>query len=146
MKKVEESDLRQILPLFQNEADNYLATNKRIIQESDLRSWLKTDDQVPFVSFEAGHPVAYGEIWIDDEEGDLEFAHLITAQDYRGQGYGKKLVQSLLEEAKKYPYDDIFIRVLPENSHAIKLYVSLGFEEIQPFDERYFWMKRKNLR
>ncbi len=146
MKKVEESDIIRILPLFQNEADNYMATNKRIIEKADIFSWFKTPDQIPFVAYEEDIPTAYGEIWVDEEEGDLELAHLITSQEMRGQGYGRKLVEDLLEEAKTFPYDDIFIRVLPENTRAIKLYKSFGFEEIKPFDDRYIWMKRKNLR
>ncbi|EUJ30308.1 GCN5-related N-acetyltransferase [Listeria floridensis FSL S10-1187] len=144
MRRATTADVRLLLPLFQNEADNFLATGNRIVEKDRIASWIESEDQEAFIVMNGEKAAAYGEIWIDDAEEDLEFAHLMTAPEFRGQGFGKQVLKGLLDEAKRYSYPFIYIRVLPENHSAIKLYQSFGFEEIEPFDEIYTWMKRKN--
>src|SRR5262245_3716927 len=48
--------------------------------------------------------VGYGELWIDDEESEVELARLIVAPDRRGRGIGRHLARTLAQRARAiYP-------------------------------------------
>ena len=94
-------------------------------------------------------PVGYGELWIDLEEEEVELARLIVAPTARGRGYGAALTESLLARAHAL-FDDVFLRVRPDNDRAQRLYERIGFERVasdlaqawnaqQPVD--YVWMQ-----
>jgi ribosomal protein S18 acetylase RimI-like enzyme len=48
--------------------------------------------------------------------------------DYRGQGIGRRLLQSALAAARKLGLERVELAVLTNNAPAISLYRSLGFE------------------
>jgi GNAT superfamily N-acetyltransferase len=60
-----------------------------------------------------GDLVAYGELWVDDDEREVELARLIVDPDRRGQGIGRALVAALVERAR-LSYPTITLRVLPD--------------------------------
>ncbi|WP_167630481.1 GNAT family N-acetyltransferase [Listeria valentina] len=146
MKRVTQADVTAILPLFQNEADNYLATGTRRIERSEILTWVEAEEKDLFILYEREKVAAYGEIWVDETEGTLEFAHLLVAPQFRLAGFGKRLLEGLLVEAKKYPYDEIFLRVLPENKAVLDFFRQFGFVVHTPLFEGSIWMKRKNLK
>lgn len=146
MKRVTKADVTAILPLFQSEADNYLATGKRRIEREEILAWIEAEEKAAFVLYERGKAAAYGEIWLDETEGTLEFAHLLVAVEFRSMGFGQMLLEGLFVEAKKYPYDEIFLRVLPENQTALDFFRQFGFAKLTSPFEGEIWMKRKNLK
>lgn len=146
MKRVTQADVTAILPLFQNEADNYLATGTRRIERSEILTWVEEEEKDLFILYEREKVAAYGEIWMDETEGTLEFAHLLVAPEFRLAGFGKRLLEGLLLEAKKYPYDEIFLRVLPENKAVLDFFRQFGFAVLTSPFEGSIWMKRKNLK
>jgi ribosomal protein S18 acetylase RimI-like enzyme len=92
--------------------------------------------------------VAYGELWLDDEEGEVELARLIVAPDGRGKGVGRWLAARLAREAQRL-HPSVFLRVLPENEAALRCYVAAGFRRVAPAQEaewnaqqlaRYAWL------
>jgi len=48
----------------------------------------------------------------------------------QSRGFGRRLLNSLLEKARDAGVDKVFLEVRPSNKHAIALYRSVGFEEI----------------
>ncbi len=58
-----------------------------------------------------------GEVWLDDEEEEVELARLIVAPSHRGRGIGRQLVSELVELARA-GYPDVFVRVHPDNAAA----------------------------
>ncbi|WP_239256234.1 GNAT family N-acetyltransferase [Listeria ilorinensis] len=140
-RAVGESDLAEVSALFSEGKDTFFATGKEKISIQDVASWLQTDDQFPYVLISGEKMIAYGEIWVDEEEGDLELAHLTVAKPARGQGYGETLLVHLLKEAERWHYPVVYLRVLPANYPAIALYRKHGFTEISPFDSTYNWFK-----
>jgi len=82
--------------------------------------------------------VAYGELWIDEDEGEIELARIIVKPNFRNQGVGKKIVAALVERAATFGLDDVFIRVMPDNVRAIRCYLASGFERISESDEAFF--------
>lgn len=64
----------------------------------------------------------------------------VVDSSMQGLGIGKKLLQHALSE---FPYHHFSLVVRPNNTSAIKLYKSMGFESI---DNKYMVLKRSGLR
>lgn len=107
-----------------------------------VAGWSQADDVEAYLFAEAeGGPwVAYGELWLDDEEGEVELARLLVAPERRGQGIGRRLVRELVGQARRaHPgLPEVFLRVRPENSPAIRAYAAAGFVDV-PADEQATW-------
>jgi diamine N-acetyltransferase len=53
---------------------------------------------------------------------------LMVSQNHQGRGYGRAIMQQVIEELKQEPdCDAIHISFVPENEGARALYASLGF-------------------
>ncbi|MEU5954370.1 GNAT family N-acetyltransferase [Streptomyces sp. NPDC047525] len=76
--------------------------------------------------------VGYGEVWCDAEEGEAELARIIVAPGARGEGAGRVLVRGLTELALRAGFAEIFMRVHPENSAALRCYRAAGFRQVDP--------------
>jgi len=50
--------------------------------------------------------------------------------DYQGQGFGRLLLESMLDKARRSHAKTTFLEVRASNSRAIHLYESMGFNEI----------------
>ena len=96
--------------------------------------WRKVaDDITAYLYFDGQNPVGYGELWLDDEEDEVELARIIVAPELRGKGIGTEFVRALLQRALTAGYAEVFLRVRPDNEPAIKTYLRVGF---QPVDEK----------
>jgi RimJ/RimL family protein N-acetyltransferase len=107
-----------------------------------VAGWSQADDVEAFVfaDVDGGPLVAYGELWLDDEEGEIELARLLVAPERRGQGVGRVLVRALVERARQtHPeLPDVILRVRPENEQGIRAYAAAGFVAV-PADEQATW-------
>lgn len=65
----------------------------------------------------------------------LYISRIIVKKDCRGKGYGKKLMNFIIEYAKKEGYKELSLGVNLDNYIALKLYVELGFNKIQYIGE-----------
>lgn len=120
----------------------WIALEADAVPAEVVAGWSEADDVEAFVFADAadGPPVAYGELWLDHEEGDLELAHLLVAPERRGQGLGRAFVRALAEQARQaHPeLSLVLLRVEPENARAIRAYAAAGFVPV-PFDEQETW-------
>ncbi len=62
-----------------------------------------------------------------DTEGVLNLGMYVLAE-YRGQGWGRKMVKAVLEAAKAEGARKVELEVFTDNGAAIALYVGSGFE------------------
>ena len=69
---------------------------------------------------------AYGGMLVAVDEGQI--TNIATHPDYRRQGYGRAVVESLIRYAKNNGLDSISLEVRESNKSAIQLYTSLGFK------------------
>lgn len=74
-----------------------------------------------------GRVVAYGGMWIVLDEAHI--TNIAVHPDYRGRRIGEKLVQEMLETAKKCGAGSITLEVRASNDVARKLYRKLGFTD-----------------
>ena len=65
----------------------------------------------------------------------LYISRIIVKKEFRGQGYGKKLMNHIIEYAKREGYKELSLGVNLDNYIALKLYVELGFDKIQYIGE-----------
>lgn len=80
--------------------------------------------------------------WIAEHEGAivgyavmmmaLDEAHLLNisiAQEYQGRGWGRYLLEHVIEVARRYRGQMMFLEVRPSNRPAMRLYERMGFNE-----------------
>ncbi|MBY6036900.1 GNAT family N-acetyltransferase [Fictibacillus nanhaiensis] len=125
-------------------------TGNRVYSSEMFYSWYKAHDQMGYMFEEDSESVAFGEIWVDEEEKDLEIAHLVVKPSARNRGIGKRFIQKLLEKCKDYPYEWVFLRIEPKNEQALQCYKGVGFVEDPSlrttFNSKWVWMKKRNYR
>ena len=63
---------------------------------------------------------------ISDSEG--EYWGYIGEKKYWGLGLGKEIMTLILQEAQTLKIKNLYLKVIPENKRAIKLYEKMGFE------------------
>jgi len=106
-----------------------------------VAGWSRADDVEAFLlGDDAGLLLAYGELWLDDEEGEVELARLLVAPEHRGRGVGRALTRALSRRAhESHPeLPAVILRVRPENEQAIRCYTGAGFVAV-PEDEQASW-------
>lgn len=98
---------------------------------SAITAWWEGSDVQPWVLLDSeGTPVAYGEVWDDDEEDENELARLIVAPAHRRSGVGRRLVDELVAIARTNGRSACFVRVAPDNVGALALYRAAGFCDV----------------
>ncbi len=63
------------------------------------------------------------------KERRVHLFHLFVAREYRGFGYGKQLIRKVESVAKRINIPMVTLRVVSNNTRAIHLYESLGYEQ-----------------
>jgi ribosomal protein S18 acetylase RimI-like enzyme len=122
-------------------------TDEEVRMWCGARTWPVTAEQIiawaceegvqPFGLYRGEHPVAYGELWVDDDEAEVELARLIVDPAERGQGLGQYLAVDLSRLARlRHPR--VFLRVQPGNIAALRCYAAAGFEPVEP-DQAAIW-------
>ncbi len=102
-----------------------------------VAGWAAAPDVVAYVAVDNGEPVAYGELWLDDEEAEAELARLIVAPAYRGRGLGRELVTRLTAAALDH-HPAVFMRVHPDNAPALRCYAAAGYVPV-PAEQAARW-------
>ena len=62
--------------------------------------------------------------------GEAHILNLCVGEAYRCRGIGRQLLNSLIERAGAAGMADAYLEVRPSNTSAIRLYLSLGFEQV----------------
>lgn len=101
------------------------------IPAAEVLGWWDDAECEPWVMVDPRDElVAYGELWLDAEEDEVELARLIVAPPLRGQGFGKRLVRVLSGKAAASGLTTTMLRVTPDNAVAIGCYLACGYERL----------------
>jgi ribosomal protein S18 acetylase RimI-like enzyme len=96
-----------------------------------IKEWSTAPDVQAFLLLDEGEPVAYGELWLDEEERETELVHLIVAPTRRRTGIGRHLTETLSDMAEQQPTTDtLYLRVHPANEAATRVYESAGYTRV----------------
>ena len=107
------------------------------VSAEQVSAWAGEDGVQPFGLYRGRRLVAYGELWVDDEQAEVELARLIVDPGERGQGLGRYLATGLARQARDI-YPRVFLRVHPGNAAALRCYAAAGFEPVEP-DQAAVW-------
>ena len=69
------------------------------------------------------------------DEINCELKALYLYSKYHGQGWGYRLISTALEEAKRVGFAAMYLDTISTSERAIRLYKSVGFEEIEQYKE-----------
>lgn len=113
-----------------------------------LVAWGREEGVSAYALTEGSRPLAYGELWEDATEGEVEVAQLIVDPARRGQGVGGALATRLAERARTLQ-SQVVLRVRPDHLVALRCYRAAGFARIDAAEEAewnrnqplpYVWM------
>jgi len=76
----------------------------------------------------AGRIIGYGVMSVG--AGEAHILNVCVRDEYRNLGFGRRLLEHLLERATAAGVAEAFLEVRPSNLAAIRLYQRLGFEQI----------------
>ena len=108
------------------------------VDPSIFRAWHADPDVRPYVLREDGVLLAYGEVWVDDDEQEVELGRIIVRPERRGRGVGRRVVRLLLDQAAQTGYRTAFLRVAAENAAALVCYQAAGFVPVPADEQRKF--------
>jgi ribosomal protein S18 acetylase RimI-like enzyme len=103
-----------------------------------LTGWLDDPDITGHLLLRDGAPVAYGELWVEEDEDEAELAHLVVDPAQRRQGLGRALAVRLVSLARDQGLQHVFIRVRPDNATAIGCYTTVGFVAVSAAEAAEF--------
>jgi ribosomal protein S18 acetylase RimI-like enzyme len=103
-----------------------------------LAGWHTDPDITGYLLVRDDLPVAYGELWVEEDEDEAELAHLVVDPAQRRQGLGRALATELVAVAGAFPVSNLFLRVHPDNDAAIACYATAGFVPVSAEDEAAF--------
>jgi len=83
-----------------------------------------------FVLEDDDRPVGYISTWIDREAGLGHIPNLVLLPEYRGHGWGRRLIEHALEHFRANQITHAKIETLVQNAVGNHLYTSLGFREV----------------
>ena len=121
-----------------NKSKSFLENmSKKTTEPGWQRAWgIFTDDGV-----------IHGDIglWVDQNHASLHRAMfgMCMDKDYRGQGWGSKLMKTAIEYAKGLKLEYIDLYVLEGNEPAIALYKKFGFTETGYWPDRWRLLGKK---
>jgi ribosomal-protein-alanine N-acetyltransferase len=81
-----------------------------------------------FVLLEVGRVIGYAGMWLF--AGEAHITTIAVHPNYRNQGYGRLLMNFLIDFSQDHGVDTMILEVRVSNIPAIKLYSSLGFKKI----------------
>ena len=101
-------------------------------------------------SFFLGDPRIVGFVDLDARERRVDkttpnpyLSDLIVAASRRGQGLGKALMLEAEEEARRWSFPAVYLKVRKSNAQGFGLYASLGYQVLWEWPGEGVWLMRK---
>ena len=95
------------------------STFQRLLQEPSVELTVMTG---------AGALIGYSVLWCVLDEGEI--ANIAIAEEHRGAGLGRRLLEATLDRARGRGVRSVFLEVRASNTAARAMYTSRGFSEI----------------
>jgi ribosomal protein S18 acetylase RimI-like enzyme len=72
------------------------------------------------------------------EKGFVGLFDIVVKEEFRGKGYGKEIIETILDKARETGIEKAYLSVVNSNIIAKKLYGKMGFKEIYKY-----WYRKK---
>ncbi len=105
------------------------------MEPAEVLTWWEDDEVLAWALEVDGTACAYGELWLDPAEDEVELARLIVPEGLRGSGLGGLLTRLLTAEAATTGLATTMLRTTPDNETAIACYLANGFIRLSPEEE-----------
>ncbi|MBC7919489.1 MAG: GNAT family N-acetyltransferase [Ferruginibacter sp.] len=118
----------------QNKPENMDAYVSRAFSEAQLGEEVRDPRARFFLALAGPEPVGYAKLRQGKQPAELEGYHAVEIQriyvlaSAKGQGIGKRLMQSCLDTARSEGYGVVWLGVWEHNPRAIAFYRQWGFE------------------
>ena len=101
----------------------YVASNVFSVAQSKV-----SPELIPTCIYAGDVMVGFTMFGRDVDDGNIWIARLMIDEKYQGKGYGKAAVAKLIEFLpEKYGCSEVYLSTEPHNTHAQRIYESLGF-------------------
>lgn len=145
LREISPSDTEDILRWRNSDEVRRFFINRELFTEESHRAWLQqyvaTGKAVQFIMVDQGSQQSFGSVYlrdIDHTHKKAEFGIFIGEQKYRGEGYGAAATRLILDYGfLQLKLNKIFLRVLADNTRAIKSYEKVGFQIEGCFRQEY---------
>jgi ribosomal-protein-alanine N-acetyltransferase len=121
----------EIRPMAENDIPNVIAVERASYQfpwsEGIFRDCLRVGYVCRVVTIN-DEIIAYGVMSVG--AGEAHILNLCVTEVYRCRGVGRRLLIYLIERGSASGMSEAFLEVRPSNTSAIRLYLSLGFEQV----------------
>jgi len=128
MKIIEIKDNNTDLLLLQNFIDNLGEAKNKFRYFNSRNINVIENHLVTLLAIEDGRPVGYGHL---DLEEEVVWLGISVLPDQQGKGFGKDLIQALLDKARKLNLLSILLTVDRNNESAQNLYEKFNFKKIE---------------
>lgn len=116
-------------PLREEDLDRICEMEERSFsmpwKREDFKDLLEHDESVYMVIILDGYIIGAAGYTFNGFEGYIN--NVVIDEDFRGKGYSKILMESLLNHGRKEGINEYTLEVRVSNTPAVKLYESLGF-------------------
>ena len=126
--------LREFINSCGNSKDSFRYFNTRPLD-------IISNHVLTILAFNDSVPVGYGHL---DKEGDKIWFGIAVAENYKGKGIGKKVMQYLIEYADNNKILELHLSVDSDNVIAVNMYNKFNFFEVKNLSLGTVLMKRKN--
>lgn len=105
-------------------------TNENDLRKEEIETLknilLKNEKNNIYVYAKHENKIVAAALGVKDGE-NIGIFNVFVKKEYRNQGYGKKVIEGLLAEAKKINAQKAYLQVLETNEKALNLYKKMGF-------------------
>ena len=107
-----------------------LEPSDRLVLENPVKEILEPGGHI-FMAHRDGVPVGCCAL-LPMEQDSFELAKMTVAEEYRGQGIGREILQYAVAQAKALGATRLFLGSNSRLANAIHLYESIGFRHVPP--------------
>jgi phosphinothricin acetyltransferase len=137
------NDIPRITRIYNEGIEDRIATlETRLRTEEDMIAWLKGRDEkhsVVVVEDESEINVGWASINVFNSRccySGVADISIYIQRDKRGMGFGKKLLQYLIQTAKEKDFHKLVLSTFDYNEAGKNLYKSAGFREVGTYMEQ----------
>lgn len=96
--------------------------------ETAFRAVMRREDGRVIVADRGGEVAGYAAVWFAADEGEL--GDIAVDPDHRRSGVATRLVEAVMQEARRRGAQQLFLQVRESNRPALRLYRATGFRKV----------------